>query len=141
MGCTRSKAYAENRTRCSETETNTQTPQVVKAVFTDPANAVLTVARVKDYLRITDTNSDTLLGEILLAATRDVMGYTKRSIASRTVTLYVDSSEIKGNRLHLPHGPVTALGGLGLWAGTCRPGRPWRPGHDTPRHGPARPVR
>ena len=81
----------------------------MKVEFTDPTNAVLTVARVKDFLRITDADSDTLLGELLTAATRDVMGYTKRSIASRTVTAYFDIPEIQDGKVHLLYGPVTAI--------------------------------
>jgi len=81
----------------------------VKTVFTDPTNACLTVATLKDFLVITDADSDTLLGLLLPAATRDVMGYTKRSIATRTVTLWLDAEEIQGGQVRLHHGPVQSV--------------------------------
>ena len=69
-------------------------------VFTDPTNEPVSLAELKAELKITHTVEDALLQRDLNAAIGAVQKKTNRSIAKRTITVYIKASEIQGSEAY-----------------------------------------
>lgn len=61
-------------------------PAVTVTVTTPPADEPLILSDVKDFLRVSDTNSDTMLGLFITAARQHAEMFTRRAFITRTYT-------------------------------------------------------
>ena len=78
-------------------------------VTTPPASEPVTVDELKDYLRISDTASDSLLTELIAAARRDVEMRTRRALITQTITATFPAWPDSDKALPLPVGNALAI--------------------------------
>lgn len=82
------------------------------------SHALSTVTRIKTRLSISDSSFDTILGELLSAATGFIERRTSRRFKSTTYTSEVYSGDGDSRFLNLRQWPVTTLSALQYRAGT-----------------------
>jgi uncharacterized phiE125 gp8 family phage protein len=75
--------------------------------FTQTGAEPLTTTDVKNYLRISDTNDDTLVGALITASRSVAEKYLNKLIVQNTVTMTLDY--FPGGGMRLPYGPVQSV--------------------------------
>ena len=75
--------------------------------YTDSSVQVVSLADAKMQLRVDDTNEDSLITSLILAATQHAQSYCNRLFIDTTVTAYMD--EFPDTPILLKNGQVSAL--------------------------------
>lgn len=88
----------------------------------DSTNALVTLARMKSYLDISDTTDDARLERSISAASRLLNVLTERDLKARAVTKYLTGDG--STDLRLPNWPVNDSASLQVWESTDLP-RVW----------------
>lgn len=77
-------------------------------LVTGPTVEVLTTAQAKAHLRVTTTDEDTLIDDIVKAARRAIEDYSKRAMIDQTWLLRLDTQP-RGPTLELPRCPLRSV--------------------------------
>jgi|APGre2960657404_1045060.scaffolds.fasta_scaffold03648_2 uncharacterized phiE125 gp8 family phage protein len=75
-------------------------------VITDLATEPVTVQEAKNYMRISNNEEDTLIGELITSARQRLEGFTNRSFGTKT--LKVRWNELNGWQ-ELPYSPIQSI--------------------------------
>ena len=83
------------------------------SITTAPATDPVTVDEVKDYLRISHSQDDTLLEDALIpAATKAVEAAARRQLMRATVTMKMDSFPCDNGEIRCPLPPLAAVSSI-----------------------------
>ncbi len=91
-------------------------------VETPPAEEPVTLAELKEWLRVDGTDQDSLITSLIVSARQWAEGYTSRSFVDRALDVTWARFPVVGADLYLPGPPATALTAL-TWidsAGTAQ---------------------
>jgi len=73
----------------------------------DPTSEPVTLSEAKLHSRVTATDDDTLITDLIVAARESVEDYTGRSIMPQTWVLY--GEKLEGDDIELPHPPLASI--------------------------------
>lgn len=82
--------------------------------YTLPTTLPVDLTRVKDYLRVNVTDDDTEITSMILVGTDVIEAYTRRSLITRSITMYLDWSESYAP-IVLPRPPFVSLTSFEAW--------------------------